>query len=272
MMAPLLGVTWSPAADRLRDLSYFVDIVEVPGWQLDDEVIRQQSRVLLHNLDLDVTLASAGAFADGWGQRANEAVSTTGTPWFSMHLGFSAERVRFDQQAGHMLPESPTLDRPLLLERVIESARAAASSLRVPLLLENLDYCPGGAYEHVCEPEFVSDVLSAVDCGMLLDLGHLQVTASWLGSAVEDVLERTPLERVVEVHVSSPRESRGHDGRLCDAHETLTETDLDLLRLVLARCSPRMVVLEYRKDEEQLRTQLLQLGRLLKRRPRPRPC
>lgn len=271
-MAPLLGVAWSPAAGELRDLSYFVDIVEAPGWMLNDEGVLRQSRVLLHNLDHDVTLADLVAFGGDWERRAGEALSRTGTPWFSMHLGFSAERVRFDQSKGHMLPESPTLERSDLLDRMAHSAREAASVLTVPLLLENLDYCPGGAYEHVCEPEFIDALLSATDCGMLLDLAHAQVTASWLGIPVEELLDRMPLERVVEVHVSSPRESDTHAGRLYDAHEPVTERDLDLLRLVLSRSSPRMVVLEFRRDAEQLRAQLLQLGRILKRRPRPRPC
>jgi uncharacterized protein len=267
-MATLLGVSWSPAAASLRDLSYFVDIVEAPGWLLDDEGLRQQSRVLLHNLDLDVSLSNAGTIDDGWISRANEAVQRTGTPWLSMHLGFSAERVRFD---GTMLPDSPTLDRDVTFARITDSVRRAKTQLRAPLLLENLDYCPGGAYEHVCEPAFISEVLDATDCGLLLDLGHLQVTAEWLGMGPEDMIGQLPMQRVVEVHVSSPR-AGSHDGRLSDTHETLTGVDLDLLRLVLARCSPRIVVLEYRRDSEQLRSQLLQLARALKRRPRPRPC
>ncbi|HUG17196.1 MAG TPA: DUF692 family protein [Thermomicrobiales bacterium] len=267
-MAPLLGVSWSPAAAALRDLSYFVDVVEAPGWALGEDGVRQQSRVLLHNLDRDMSLAAPDAIDEAWGRRANEAVKGTSTPWFSMHLGFSAERVRYNC---HMKAASPALSRFETFERIVESIRRATSMLSTPLLLENLDYCPGGAYEHVCEPSFISELLSATDCGLLLDLGHLQVTASHLGVRCEDMLDRLPLKRVVELHVSSPRvNERG--GLLYDAHATIVERDLDLLRLVLARCSPRMVVLEFRQDEEQLRSQLLQLGRVLKRRPRPRPC
>lgn len=269
-MAALLGVAWSPVAATMRDLSYFVDIVEAPGWMLDDDDLQGQTRVLLHNLDRDVSLAHPAAIDDAWGARISAALKRTGTPWFSMHLGFSAECVRFVDT--HMLPESPTLPRETLRERIVAAARVAKGLVDAPLLLENLDYCPGGAYEHVCEPAFIREVLEEADCGLLLDLGHLQVTADWLGLTSEAMLDQLPLERVVEVHTSSPSVSNDGNGKLSDTHDALTERDLDLLRAVLGRCSPRMVVLEYRKDDEQLRAQLLQLGRVLKRRPRPRPC
>jgi uncharacterized protein (UPF0276 family) len=140
------------------------------------------------------------------------------------------------------------------------------------LLLENLDYCPEGAYEHVCEPEFIGEVLEATDCGLLLDLAHLQVTASWFGLDAETLLDRLPLERVVEVHLSSPRPLDGNSARLDDVHETLTERDLDLLRAVLRRSKPRAVVLEYKRDPVQLRLQLSRLGTVIGRTRRVVAC
>jgi uncharacterized protein (UPF0276 family) len=268
-VATLLGVAWSPATATLRDLNYFVDLVEAPGWALDEADALQQPRMLLHNLDLNVSLADTSYLGDGWGSRAASAVERTRTPWFSMHLGFSAERVRFD---GHMLPLTPPLERGDLLQRVIDSVARAKAQTPVPLLLENLDYCPEGAYEHICDPSFISEVLTATDTGLLLDLGHLQVSASWLGVSPEDMLAQLPLDRVVEVHISSPRPVSDEDRRLNDVHEELTDYDLELLHHLLERTTPRVVVLEYRRDVDQLRSQLLRLGRVLKRRPRPRPC
>jgi uncharacterized protein len=265
----LLGVTWSPVAANLGDLLYYADIVEAPGWSLDEAQPLKQPRLLLHNLDLDVSLANPDVIANGWGSRVEAALQRSGAPWFSMHLGFSAERVRFDT---HMLPESAPLGRDELFTRVTTSVARAKEQISAPLLLENLDYCPEGAYEHICDPDFIRAVLEETDTRLLLDLGHLQVSASWLGMSSEEMLSQLPLERVVEVHISSPRPLADDDPRLDDAHAELTERDLDLLRLVLGRARPRAVVLEYRRDAEQLRAQLLQLARVLKRRPRPRPC
>jgi uncharacterized protein (UPF0276 family) len=142
----------------------------------------------------------------------------------------------------------------------------------VPLLLEHLDYCPEGAYEHVCEPAFICDVLEATGCDLLLDLAHAQVSASWLGADVEEMLEQLPLERVREVHVSSPRPSAGNSAHLDDVHETLTERDYELLRWVLGRAAPRAVVLEYRRDIVELRKQLSRLSMMIGRRRRVPTC
>ncbi len=259
---PLLGATWSPAAAALGDLDRLVDFVETPGWGLDEALRGWPGRIVLHNLDKDVSLADQRAVDDAWGARANEAIARSGSEWFSLHLGFAAEQVLFDE---HMLPLSSPLGRDELRERIAATASRAAGLVDVPLLLENLDYCPEGAYEHVCEPGFIGEVLEAAECGLLLDIGHLVVSASWLGYEPEAMLAALPLERVVEVHVSSPRPlaGGGHHGRLDDVHEVLTDREVRLMRIVLRQGSPRAVVLEYRRDPEALRRQLRLLRAVL---------
>lgn len=270
-MAALLGVSWSPVVAELPDLDVLVDIVEAPGWSLDDALAEDgvRRRVLLHNLDLDVSLADPGYIDDGWGERANAAIRRAGTPWFSLHLGFASERVRFD---GHMLPESEPLGRDELLASVVGSVEKAKTSLDLPLLMENLDYCPEGAYEHVCDPAFISEVLEATDTGLLLDIGHLLVTASWFEVDPDVLLARMPLERLVEVHLSGPRPLAGNIERLDDVHDVVGEREVRLLRSVLERAQPKAVVLEYRQDADRLREQLAMLGSLIGRRWRGRPC
>jgi uncharacterized protein (UPF0276 family) len=267
----LLGVAWSPAAAALPDLSALVDLVEVPGWSLLQLQPRPPRHLVLHNLDLDASLANPAYIDAAWGERARAALDATRSPWLSLHLGFASERVRFD---GHMLPESPPLPRDALFERLVDSVRRARSALGadVPLLLENLDYCPEGAYEHVCEPTFMRDVLDATGCDLLLDLAHAQVSASWLGFEVEAMLEQLPLERVREIHLSSPRALDGNSPLLDDVHETLTERDYALLRWVLGRARPRAVVLEYRRDAVELRQQLSRLSLAIGRRRRSPAC
>lgn len=248
----------------LADLGGLVDLVEAPGWGLDDAIRGWHGPMLLHNLDLDVSLANTDYVSDEWAGRANATIGRAGSPWFSLHLGFSTERVLFN---GHMLPRSRLLERDELLARIVASATAAVGRLDVPLLLENLDYCPEGAYEHVCDPGFVSEVLEATGCGLLLDIGHLAVSASWLGCEAETMLAALPLKRVGEVHVSSPRPiaGEGNTGRLDDVHEVMTEREVRLLHFVLERSTPGAVVLEYRRDPGELDRQLRLLRQILDR-------
>jgi uncharacterized protein len=250
----MLGVKWSPIAASASDL---VDCYETPGWALDD--LPDDGPLLLHNLDLDFSLAAPNALDDRWPDRCSRAVRVTRSRWFSLHLGFSAERVRFD---GHMLPESEPLPRDECLERFASVLTMVKTLLPVPLLIENLDYCPEGAYEHVCEPEFISEVLERVDCGLLLDLAHARVSADWLGYDTLDYLERLPLDRTLELHISSPRPV---DGRLDDSHHELTDTDLEILDHALRFISPDVVILEYTCDVVRLREQLRTLRDVLGR-------
>jgi uncharacterized protein (UPF0276 family) len=258
-------------AGELPDLDMLVDIVETPGWSLDAALAPTgvRRRVLLHNMDLDVSLADPAYINDQWGERAKAMIRQAGTPWFSLHLGFASEQVRFDN---HMLPISAPLGRDETLARVVDSVRRAKEYLDLPLLLENLDYCPEGAYEHICEPEFISEALEATETGLLLDIGHLLVTASWFDAEPEAMLAKLPLDRVVEVHISGPRPLDGNSGRLDDVHDVVGEREVQLLRSVLEQSQPKAVVLEYRRDADRLREQLATLGGVIGRRWRGRPC
>jgi uncharacterized protein len=256
-VVPKLGVKWSPIACGVLDL---VDCVEVPGWAI--EGLPDSHPVLLHNIDLDFSLARPNAIDDAWIHNARRLIQHTDTPWLSLHLGFSAEEVSF---AGHMLPRSTVLDRETCRERFLGALNIVRDGIGVPLLLENLDYCPEGAYEHVCEPDFIAEILNELDCGLLLDLAHARVSADWLGYDIEDYLDALPLERVMQIHLSGPRHVGDH---LDDSHYELTSEDYGLTGWLLERCDPEVVLLEYTRDADHLRQQLLELQRITSTTPR----
>jgi uncharacterized protein (UPF0276 family) len=95
---------------------------------------------------------------------------------------------------------------------------------------------------------------------LLLDLGHARVAAMHHGLQPEAYLELLPLERTRQIHVSGPR-LRGVC--LYDAHEPLAEPDYALLEWTLARAHPDVVTLEYFRDREALREQIVRLQKIL---------
>lgn len=255
-----LGVTWSPLLESTPEALAAIDYV-----QLSIERFRQMDRqptlpVILHGNQINWSLADPLAVDQRWIDDVNEAIEETATPWFSVHLGFAAEQVRF---ANHMLPVSDPLPRQVLVERFIEALNNIRTMLDVPLIVENLDYCPEGAYEHICQPAFVSEVILASHVGMLLDIGHLQVSADWLGFYAADALASLPIERTLEIHVSSPRPLDDGSGRLDDTHEPLLDRDYALLRELLSRTQPRALTLEYRRDRTLLIEQIAALRSIL---------
>ncbi len=255
-MKTQLGVKWSSISDGVADL---VDIQEVAGWDLSRCDL--PAPLLLHNLDIDFSLASPDVLDATWVDRCKRAIDRTQSPWFSLHLGFSAESVRFD---GHMLPCSEVLDRDTTMKRMTEAVGFAVQRLDLPVLIENLDYCPEGAYEHACEPGFIAEIVESTGCWMLLDLAHLQVSADWLGYTAREYAAALPLDRLLEVHMSSPRILDNH---LDDGHFELLERDFRLLEWVLERCPPRAVVLEYTCDPVSLADQLKEIRSILDHNP-----
>lgn len=254
-----IGAAWFDALVERPDIVSQLDYIELPGWLVEPVAGQLWQPLILHNLDVDWSLAAHDAFDAAWPDRLAAALARTGSPWFSLHLGFACERVRFD---GHMLPVSTPLGRDELLDRLSAAVNHAREMCPVPLLVENLDYCPEGAYEHVCEPAFIAEILERSGVGLLFDLGHWQVSASWLGYDPIEALDQLPLERIVEVHLSSPR-PLDDTGRLDDAHAELTDRDLALLGALLERTQPRALTFEYRRDADRLSAQLSAVRELL---------
>jgi uncharacterized protein (UPF0276 family) len=242
-----------------------VDYLETGGHFVERTVAQFPNRpLLLHNSVFNWSLAHPTALEEQQiVSRTREALERTRAPWLSVHLGFSAAEVFFDV---HMNARSPVLPRAELLVNICRNVRALASAISVPLILENLDYCPGGAYEHICEPAFIAAVLHETGAGLLLDLAHARVSASRLRLPIETYLEQLPLGRVRQLHISGPRL---RDGVLFDAHEALQDEDYALLEWVLQRTKPLALTLEYNREEAELRAELARLRTLLDRSRQP---
>ena len=232
-----------------------VDYLETGGHFVERTVAQFPSQpLLLHNSVFNWSLAHPTALEEQQiVSRTLAALERTRAPWLSVHLGFSAAEVFFDV---HMTARSPALPRAELLANICRNVRALAAAIPVPLILENLDYCPGGAYEHICEPDFIAAVLNETGAGLLLDLAHARVSASRLGLPIEDYLGQLPLERVRQLHISGPRL---RDGVLFDAHEPLLDVDYALLEWVLRRTQPLALTLEYNREEAELCEQIIRL-------------
>lgn len=247
------------------------------------EALAARYPLLLH---LDDTLSGPCPPSAEMIARLTDWICLTGTPWTSEHIGFGVTDVDLDA-ALITQPASALLPREAAMAHIVRNARSLAEQLPAPLLLENIPFFPNLAHMHVCEPEFVSEVLAGSDCGLLLDLAHARVSASVLGMDVHAYLEALPLELTVEIHLSGPRRLGDVDARrqrlvrenarsvahlvsfgedhLIDAHEALRKEDYDLLTWALARTRPRAISLEYYREPTALREQLLRLGEMLGR-------
>ena len=149
-------------------------------------------------------------------------------------------------------PRYVSVSDPLSEERMLEAAVANADHIRShfggAIKAENLNYFPTGAYESVCEPEFVDEVVRGANVELLLDVGHAVISAHNLSLSVGEYLDRLPLDCVREVHLSR---AGVVEGIWEDTHAIPASREFELLDFLAARLPLRYVTLEYYGDDDQ---------------------
>jgi uncharacterized protein (UPF0276 family) len=181
---------------------------------------------------------------------------------FSCDLGPSARRHE------GILPTSPVMGRRALLERSRANMELLRTAYAGPVALENYNFYPTGLYNRVCDPDFIAEFLDRFGAGLVLDLAHAAISAVNMGLGVEQYLDRLPLERTVEIHVSRPYlpECPGRLG--VDTHEAPGEREWGWLSFVTDRLrgtgARPLVLIEYYKDLRILRDSMLRMVRELR--------
>ncbi len=245
-----------PLVDLWAEDSVHPDLLEAVTWMSLDEIrmfhqLLPDQPLLLHGGNL-----LGAPLTEAQEAELHQLIEEAGAPWVSAHISLWPWRVLQDARQRGRQPSA--LDLGSHLENFFARVRSLREHLGVQLLLENAPGLPGMKNDPESDPETIAAVLEATGCSFLLDLSYAQTAASnWGYAEAERYLERLPLGRVVEVHLSAP--SLLEDGRLVDAHEPLREQDYYLLEWLLQRTSPHVVTLEYWKEPRALFDQVLRL-------------
>lgn len=141
-----------------------------------------------------------------------------------------------------------TYNDEILINHMINTVKVWSKNINVPLLIENMDYCPyyenrQSSLELSVRPEVISRACQEAKVELLLDIAHAKVSAYHLNVDIYDYLEQLPLERVREIHITGTEEDKNIG--LIDSHLELTKKDYDLLEYVLEKSDPDIITLEY---------------------------
>jgi uncharacterized protein (UPF0276 family) len=180
---------------------------------------------------------------------------------FSCDLGPSARRHE------GVMPLSPILGAKAIRERAKSNMKLLRTAYDGPVGLENYNFYPTGLYNLVCDPDFIAEFLEKFNAGLVLDLAHAAISAVNMGFDPFYYLERLPLEKVVEIHVSRPYLPAEPRRLGVDTHEYPEEREWAWLSFVLERTRRAglkpIVLIEYYKDLEILKESMLRLAREL---------
>jgi uncharacterized protein (UPF0276 family) len=145
-------------------------------------------------------------------------------------------------------------------KRLLRQITKLTQNTDIPVLLENMAALPRIKPPFEVQPEWIGKILQTTDLGFLLDTAHARIAAYFLDRDIYEYLDQLPLHRIVQIHTSGPRVIAGD---LRDAHEALQDEDYELISWLLEFIQPRVVTLEYIKDEATLRDQLNRLRQIV---------
>ncbi len=205
----------------------------IPRYNLDRAL--ESYPVVLHGVCLSI---GASAPLD-WDYLAKlKALARhTQTPWVTDHLCWTRDPQRHYHD---LLPLPYTRET---LAYVAERARIVQDYLEVPFGLENLSSILEFGSGSLNEWEFFAEVAEKADCGMLLDINNIYVSARNHGFDPKDYLNGVDFSRVLQFHLAGHSDF-GH--YVLDTHDHPVRPEVHaLFREAYARAGGVSTLLEW---------------------------
>lgn len=140
-----------------------------------------------------------------------------------------------------------------------EQVREAQDVLGRRLLIENVSAYVAFEHSALSEWEFLGALVERADCGLLLDVNNVYVSARNLGIDARAFIDGVPAAAVGEIHLA------GHavrDGVLIDDHGSRVCDDVwDLYAHAIRRLGPRPTLIEWDTDVPALATLVAEAAR-----------
>ena len=204
-----------------------------PLWYL--EQTRKHYPVALHGVSM--SLGSADPTPLDYLRKLKELIQRIAPLWVSDHLCWAGIHGNY----GHDLWPLPYTEETLA--HVVEKIERVQNFLGRRILIENLSTYIEFKHSEMTEWDFLSEIAERADCGILLDINNIYVSAHNHGIDARAYLDRVPAARVREIHLAGPSQ-RG--SMLVDTHDhPVVEEAWRLYDYFLAAKGPRPTLLEW---------------------------
>jgi uncharacterized protein (UPF0276 family) len=199
------------------------------------DAVRRAAPVALHGVSMN--LGSVDPLDEGYLAELAELARRCDAAWISDHLCWTGVD-------GHQLHDLLPLPRTEeAVAHVAERIERAQERLGRRIAIENVSSYASFAADALPEVDFLVAVAGAADCGILLDVNNVYVSAHNHGFDAGAYLDAVPAERIFEVHLAGHRESGAlridsHDQPVCDEVWRLYER-------LIARIGPVSTLVEW---------------------------
>lgn len=218
------------------------DFIDYPARDVRQwfEPVRERFGVVAHGIGL--SLGSADGLDEEYLGKVGRLLDLLEIDVYTEHLSWRRAR---DIMVGQFMPTPFTR---AWVERVAANVLRAQHVLGRPMALENVTYLIGAPEQGLTEPVFISQVLEAADCGLLLDVTNLLINAANLGYDPEWWLANVPMERVALAHLAGGHLDDGA-GLHIDSHGFVVPPEvLDTLGVIASRAPLRAALIERDKN------------------------
>lgn len=194
-------------------------------------------RVPLVQHGVGLNVGSAQGVSRDHLKRLAQLARRTRTPWLSDHLAWSAVDGAFTHD---LLPLPYTR---AIARRVAENIRVIQGELGLPFALENVSSYTEYTESTMTEWQFLSEIVEAADCGILLDVNNIYVSSVNHGFDPVEYVKHVPHERVAQIHLAGHAR---HEHFIIDTHDAPVVDDVwSLYELALSRCGPTPTLIEW---------------------------
>jgi uncharacterized protein (UPF0276 family) len=199
------------------------------------ERARATAPVVLHGVSL--SLGSTDPLNEAYLDALAGLVARVEPAWVSDHLCWGSVGGRY---AHDLLPLPYTEEA---LAHVAGRIARVQDRLGRRILVENVSSYLAYKHSRMSEWEFLAAVAERTDCGILLDVNNLYVSAANHGFAAEDYLGGVPAGRVAQIHLAGHSDRGTH---LLDTHDApVAPAVWALYRRAVARFGPVSTLVEW---------------------------
>jgi hypothetical protein len=199
------------------------------------ERISEHYPIVMHGVSMSV--GSTDPIDFDYLDRVAELAETTGAAWISDHVCWTGV---------HGVNTHDLLPIPLTeesLRHVVERIATIQDHLQRPLVLENPSSYVQFRDDEMPEHEFLARMAEAADCGLLVDVNNVYVSAFNHGFDAGEYVDALPAERVTQVHLAGFTDCGTH---LLDTHSArVVDQVWELYARLIRRTGPRATLLEW---------------------------
>ncbi|HEV8718167.1 MAG TPA: DUF692 domain-containing protein [Candidatus Binatia bacterium] len=199
------------------------------------EKARETAPLVLHGVSL--SLGSTDPLNLTYLDGLNALIRRFEPAWVSDHLCWGSVGGHY----AHDLLPLPYTEEALV--HVSERVQAIQDHLGRQILIENVSSYLTFSHSTLPEWEFLAEIAERADCGILLDVNNVYVSATNHGFAAEQYIAEVPADRVGQIHLAGHADMGTY---LFDTHDGPVIAPVwDLYRLAVRRCGRVSTLIEW---------------------------